>query len=493
MKVRTLGAAAAALLALTISVPAASADSSVESERYGGSARARTLDVTVQGQGVTLGAGVAGAEVDPVHDDISVSAAGIGATLEEATMVAAGMGESNEGCVAPQLGDVFGALNVDASVACGAADVDGTDEIFTATGLGSLADLRIASADVIAALFDVPELEPVMDETFGTVREIAGDVESTVDDEVDPVVSEAVGTLNATLDDVLGTGDVVPSLDVSDTLGDLLDRLTAGQLVDVRLGTATGTTIGDAATFTSRAVDEGAHISLLPGFMPDGTALATIEVEASSAEVVYHRGDASTEGASHSPTVRVSTPLFAHTQELDAGDGLTLFCGDDPVSDVLADAGDVLGPLCTEISVGHPTEREVNGRLQIESAVVTVHALQGLGDLIDLGSLSGPGLLRDVAGEQAGGVLGTVNGVLADLGLLDEGVARAAGSDHDGVRLVLAGSIARAGGAKVLGETETNQPFEGSLPRTGGAGALPLAATGLLGVGAALRALIARR
>lgn len=495
MDVRRIGAAAAAtLLALTITAPGASASDDVTAENYGGAARGRLVDVTVRGEGITLGAGVAGAEVDPLNDDISVSAAGVGATIEPATIVAAGaMGQSDEGCAVPQLAELFGALHLDAGLACGEASIEGAGTDFTAVGSGSLAELRISTGSVIAALLDLPELGDLAGTTFGAVEEI----EQAVDEEADPVLAEQVELLNDTLDRVLRTGDVVPALDVSDTLRDLIERLTTTKLVDVRLGAARGEIVSDADGMTSRAVDEGAVVTVLPGFMPDGTPLATITVEASTAEVSYQRSDASAEGRSQSATVRVDSPLGDMSETVEVGESVRLFCGD------AVDAGSVstdlpldlpTAPLCTEISVGEPSERQVNGRLQVESALVDIHVAKGLGELLGLRSVRELPLLGEMAAAVGGEAVDTVNGVLEELGLVDDGVVTASGSQGDGVRLTLAGATAEGGGVKVLGDVRAadERPFEGALPRTGGAGMLPIAATALLGMGVGLRALVGR-
>lgn len=481
MQIRTLGAATTALLALTVTAPAGAADG-VASELYGAAARARAAAISVQGEQVTFASGVVGSELDAVRGLNDVTAAGMGADVSpETAVVATNSGQSQDGCAVPQLG----ALPVVVEAVCGAARITGTGADFSAVGTGRVGTVSVVGDDIVDALlgvlFDRPELAPILGEQLGVLAGLEEDVEDEAEgaaDEVDAAVASAVSTLNRQLRTLVGQdlSGLAPALDVSDTLGDLLDRLTATPLATLRLGEARSEVTGTAATLTSRAVDDGATIELLPGLLADGSPLARVTVSASMAEVVYDRAGTASRGTSRTAEVRVESPLLSISRTVEPGQSLSIFCEGDAVA---------VPGLCTEVSVGTPSEREVDGRLQVESALVTLHVAKGL-------ELPGLGGVVAQLPVDAGEVLRAVNGVLDTLNLSPVGVATAAGGGGSGVRIELAGTAARGGGAKVLAAAPSEEP-PGALPRTGAGSALPYAASALLGAGAGLRTLVTRR
>lgn len=560
MKIRSIGAAlTAALLALTVFTTPASADhENVASEQYGGSAGGRALSLSVLGNTVSFGIGSAGAELDTVNDQVDAVATGIGSVLAEETAVAAGMGESADGCAVPELGEIFGALDITVDLACGAASVAGAGTDFVATGTGQVAGLSIANEDVLAGLFDDPVLGPIFDEVFGvieTVEDTVDEIEETEDPVTGSDLEDAVDLLNDTLADLFGEGNVViPDLDVSDTLGNLVDRLTSTRIVDASLGSSTNEVDSGAAGLTSTSTDAGGVVEVLPGFWPNGDALVRIVIGESAATVSYDRNSTAGSGSSKNMIVRVESQLlptlnlgqipvpggvpglggslpfadFVDTVgyaggpgyvELSPGQSLSLFCDGE-------DAGLTGGALCTEISVGMPSESEEDGRLKVDASSVTIDVAKGLGDLLAGAGLptSAPelprlpdieGLLPQLPDIGVGDVTDIVNGLLEDVGGLadvpgtDEGLVNAAstgsGGSSSGIRIEVAGASAEAGGAKVMGkstpEPDPDTPptlprpddHTSELPKTGGPQVLGYGATALLGLGAGLRTLVRRR
>lgn len=500
MNRRTIGVGfIAALLAATIVTPSAAAQDVIE-EQFGGAASGRALDIVADGRRLAFGAGMASGELDPVSSGVVANAVGVGTALAEGTMVAAGApGEHRDGCASPELAGLFSELNLAAGLACGRASVDGATDDLVARGAGSLAHLTVSADDVVSGIVDRlrsdETLGPIVDMAFGELQAIAGEIEAGIDENVDPLVAEGIGTLNEKLGEVTGGLVALPDLDVTDTLGDLLDRIEGQDLATVTLGEAAGQVSSDAARLVSRASDEGASISVLPGFFPGGAALLDITVAASSAEVVYDRATTGRDARTSNQLVRVTSPLLPEEVVVGEGQSVSLLCGDaGNATDEIATLTE--GMLCTEIAVGTPDiDENVAGRTQASASTVTIRIAKGL-EGVDLPTQELP-----VLGEVGpGAVIDAVNGVLATLGI-DEGVATAAGGSNSGggVEVVFGGAVAQAGGVKVLGETRIENPDpgrhlgEGTLPRTGGIESLPMAATALLGAGAGLRSLIRRR
>lgn len=511
MRIRTLGAATAACFtALLAAATAAHAvTGTVAAEFYGAAARTRVASITVAGQGVTLGSAAAGGELDAVTRTAQLGASGVGADVAGETVAASSGTETSstttgDRCAVPEFASLVESLRVSAEVVCGSASLSGAGLDVDAVGVGRAGALSVSGEDVIRALLELPEITPLLGETIGelvdldaTIDGVRATGEQFVDEEVDPVLASGIDLLNGHLAALVGD-DVLPRLDASDTLGDLIDRLSSTPLLDVRLGEARGLVSGDAGTLVSRAVNDGAVIEVLPGLLPDGTPLARLTVSPSMAEVVYHRADASDEGASRAPEVRVESPFLTQAQTVREGESLRLFC-------------DQIAALCTEVAVGQSSVREVDGRLQVSAALVSIDVATNLdavlgGLPVDPRTLD-PGAARAaVSGlvpAQAGALVGLVEGqvdpVLQQVADLVAGLdlpVDTADAASGGVRIELAGAAAQGGGAKVLSSSakiENDGPFSGALPRTGGGATLPVAAGAMLGAGAGLRSLVTRR
>jgi hypothetical protein len=497
MKFRTLGAATgAALLALSIVPGSAHAQEKTVSELYGGAAEASTLELSVLGNRVLAGAGLASGDIDAVKGAVDGAASGIGHTLDDATMVGAGAaGEGGESCVRPDLPDL-GDLTVDVSAVCGRASVSGTGTNLVATGSAALADLSV-SADILTQVFENETIRPILDEAFGLLDELDEAVDTVEEQEQ---VQAAVDMLNATLSDLTGGLVTIPDLDVSDTVRSLVDRLQTTRLVEVQAGDALGSVVSDATSMTSTGSIAGARVKLLPGLWPDGRALATITVSESVAEVRYDRAAATTSGEANNAIVRVESPVLPEPIEVGVDQSVSLFC-DDAVADLTGietPLGD--GTLCTEIAVGHAVEEQVDGRLQMSTALVDITVAKNAARLLDLTGLDIPEV--EVPGLGVVGpdlVVGTVNDVLGKLGI--GGVGAEDTGDGALLHLGIAGATAQGGGARVSGEDAPPAPAPdpganpgtGDLPRTGGLGALPTLATALLGGAGGLRMVLRRR
>jgi hypothetical protein len=490
-------------------------------ELYGGSAHGRSIDVSVSGATISFGSGFAGGDFAPFLGEAHAGAAGIGTPLLTDTMVAASSaGEQADGCadVDGALAGAFGDLHLGGGLACGRASVVGSGSDVVAHGSGSLASLSVDADGLVAGLLDIEALAPVLDLAFGALpagtlddaRDDARDDATETVEDADEALHDAVGLLNDRLTELTGGLVTVPDLDLTDTLGDLVERLERTRLVEVSAGAATGEVAGSAARLVSRAGADVTTISLLPGFWPDGDALATVRIGGSSAQVSYERAGAVTTATADNPVVHVESRLLpGQPAPISAGETMRLFCDD--TAGALTE-----GLLCTEIAVGTAEEREhVDGRHEISTAAVTVHIAKGLDvptPVVDLPELPVDlfGTLGTLGADLPGDVLRTVNDVVGTLGV-DEGVATAAGGPRDGgVRVSVAGATAQAGGASVMPDQTDRQevtadpvadpgaypgayPGSGELPRTGGLDALPQIATGLLGAAAGLRTLVRRR
>lgn len=527
---RTAGAAIVSALLLALAAPAADAETKTTVEEYRGAASGRALDLTLLGETLTFGAGTGDAAFDAVGGSLDATAAGVGTALAADTMVSAGLGEQTEGCandlLPGELDDAvtsaLGALHVGLDLACGEASVTQDGESFASHGAGRVSDISVTTA----SLFEDERLEPlapILDETFGAIEEVARQVEEN-DDDVEEGIETALGELQGVLDEAFGPGNVqLPDLDPSDTLRNLVDRVQKTRLLDVSIGRADSSVVGDASSLRSEALDEGGSIELMPGFWPDGDALVRVSVGKSTAAVTYDRAVADTEAVADNTIVRiesrllpainlgaigedVSLPLDEFTErmgyssgpgflELKPGEGVELFC--DSADSLGQEIGTATGGLlCTEISVGQPQFEEISdGDLQGQRArasSVTVHVAKGVGaDTLGASASALPDLGVAIPTEVGDALAGPAGGTALP-GLLG-GVSPADASDG-GIRLDVAGSVAEVMGTKTqVKSAPSPEPGEGELPRTGGFGALPTVAAGLLGAGAGLGALLRRR
>src|SRR2546423_8534761 len=514
-KIHSLGlvGAVALVLAAVVAPAANGAVTRVETDQFSGVASAQALDLSLLGRQLTFGIASADSAANVVNNTLNQKASGIGTLLSPKTAITAAQGDKpadgGRACFQPPLGEALTGAGRQAvligEVACGEAVTKGDVSSFEAIGTGTVASLRLNATQILKPALDA--LKPVLDTVAATP---VGELLKTTD----APAQTAVTTLNGLLGSLLGQGSVVlPTLEPSQTVKNLVDRLEDSDLLRVAIGNAIAKNTGTATNFTSESLAQGGTIEVLPAFRGLGLPpLLKVTTGESGASVSYDRDKAAGVGSAKNTLVRIESellptlglgqiglaglkPLETLTGtlgikggpgfiELAPGQNVTLFCDG---------ALGVLGALCTEISVGMPKETKLpDGSIQEESAGVSIHLFKGLNKLV-------PGLnLGSILGNTAlDTVLPPVTGVT--------GLNLGETTDVPGIRLALAQTVAQAGGSKVMQQVEERQraavaeppaPVPApavALPRTGGLPFSPAAIPALLGVSLGTATLIRRR
>ncbi|MDQ1496873.1 MAG: hypothetical protein QOI86_213, partial [Actinomycetota bacterium] len=485
----------------------------VETDQFSGVASAQALDLSLLGRRLTFGIASVDSAANVVNNTLNQKASGIGTLLSPKTAITASQGDqpANGGraCFQPPLGEALAGANLPSlligEVACGEASTKGDVSSFEAVGTGTVASLRLNATQILKPALDA--LKPVLDTVAATP---VGDLLKATD----APAKTAVTTLNGLLGSLLGQGSVVlPTLEPSQTVKDVVNRLEDSDLLRVNIGNAIAKNTGTAANFTSESLAQGGTIEVLPAFRGLGLPpLLKITTGESGASVTYDRDKTAGVGSAKNTLVRIESellptlglgqiglagvkPLETLTGtlgiksgpgfiELAPGQNVTLFCDG---------ALGVLGALCTEISVGTPHETKLpDGSIKEESAAVTIHLFKGLNNLV-------PGLnLGSVLGNAAlDTVLAPVSGAT--------GLSLGEKTDVPGIRLALAQTVAQAGGTKVMGQVEEKQRAAAAevpastpvpaaaLPRTGGLPFRTATIPALLGVSLGVGTFLRRR
>jgi hypothetical protein len=514
-KIHSLGlvGAVALVLAAVVAPAANGAVTRVETDQFSGVASAQALDLSLLGRRLTFGIASVDSAANVVNNTLNQKASGIGTLLSPKTAITASQGDqpANGGraCFQPPLGEALAGANLPSlligEVACGEASTKGDVSSFEAVGTGTVASLRLNATQILKPALDA--LKPVLDTVAATP---VGDLLKATD----APAKTAVTTLNGLLGSLLGQGSVVlPTLEPSQTVKDVVNRLEDSDLLRVNIGNAIAKNTGTAANFTSESLAQGGTIEVLPAFRGLGLPpLLKITTGESGASVTYDRDKTAGVGSAKNTLVRIESellptlglgqiglagvkPLETLTGtlgiksgpgfiELAPGQNVTLFCDG---------ALGVLGALCTEISVGTPHETKLpDGSIKEESAAVTIHLFKGLNNLV-------PGLnLGSVLGNAAlDTVLAPVSGAT--------GLSLGEKTDVPGIRLALAQTVAQAGGTKVMGQVEEKQRAAAAevpastpvpaaaLPRTGGLPFRTATIPALLGVSLGLGTFLRRR
>ena len=144
--------------------------------------------------------------------------------------------------------------------ACGEASTKGDVSSFEAIGTGTVASLRLNATQILKPALDA--LKPVLDTVAATP---VGDLLKATD----APAKTAVTTLNGLLGSLLGQGSVVlPTLEPSQTVKDVVNRLEDADLLRINIGNAIAKNTGTAANFTSESLAQGGTIEVLPAFHP---------------------------------------------------------------------------------------------------------------------------------------------------------------------------------------------------------------------------------
>lgn len=249
MGVAALGAAATSL----VFVPGAGAQDA--GPAHAGSSSGEALNLSVFGQGLTVGSTLA--ELTPTTG--TAQGSGVATPAFEAGATSASEtepGSAEETCEGPL--DQIPGLSI--ALACSSSQVTmGATSTAAATGrVGTI------TLNPVAPILETP------------LSEVVGPVEDGVD--------QLLGGLQP----VLGPIDDATDLGLEDTLGELFDRLFAGaDLVTVTLGDTASTTTADAAKVSTSCVAEGARVDVLS--ILDGPPLISVIVGQASSAVDVDR------------------------------------------------------------------------------------------------------------------------------------------------------------------------------------------------------------
>lgn len=247
--VAALGAAATSL----VFVPGAGAQDA--GPAHAGSSSGEALNLSVFGQGLTVGSTLA--ELTPTTG--TAQGSGVATPAFEAGATSASEtepGSAEETCEGPL--DQIPGLSI--ALACSSSQVTmGATSTAAATGrVGTI------TLNPVAPILETP------------LSEVVGPVEDGVDQLLDG------------LQPVLGPIDDATDLGLEDTLGELFDRLFAGaDLVTVTLGDTASTTTADAAKVSTSCIAEGARVDVLS--ILDGPPLISVIVGQASSAVDVDR------------------------------------------------------------------------------------------------------------------------------------------------------------------------------------------------------------
>ena len=238
MGVTALAAAATGL----VFVPGAGAQEA--GPAYDGSSSGEALNLSLFGQGLTVGSTLA--ELTPTTG--TAQGSGVATPAFEAGATSASEtapGSADETCEGP-LDQIPG---ISIALACSSSQVTMGDTS-TAAATGRVGTITI---DPVAPILDTP------------LSEVVAPVEDGVDQLLDG------------LEPVLGPIDEASDLGLEDTLGELFDRLFAGaDLATVTLGDTASTTTANATNVTTSCVAEGARVDVLS--VLDGPPLISVVV-----------------------------------------------------------------------------------------------------------------------------------------------------------------------------------------------------------------------
>src|SRR5581483_1860445 len=133
--------------------------------------------------------------------------------------------------------------------ACGEASTKGDVSNFEAIGTGTVASLKLNATQILKPALDV--LKPLL----GTVGNTpVGDLLKATD----APAKTAVTTLNGVLGSLLGQGSVVlPTLEPSQTVQNVVDRLQDSDLLRVNTGNAIAKNTATADKFVSESIAQG--------------------------------------------------------------------------------------------------------------------------------------------------------------------------------------------------------------------------------------------
>lgn len=495
----------AMLFALALSgavAGSAAAQPSPVSEHFAAQAGSQVADLSLLGRHSAFGSATTDSDLEAVGDRLSGSAVGLGTTLMgPATKSVARFGDAGAPggtrCATPAVGPVLGqaaqkapfALGVQlpavtVSQTCSGSAFTGTPRAFTAAANGGPVQVAVklpAALGSRARELAAGLAPKVLATPVGQLVSSAAQMAESKDAESKAAVAAVNGLLGT-----LVPGVTLPQVEPKQTVGSLIERVAAGDLLRVDLAGASARNAADAATYVAEALNQGGVIEVLPGFRgSDSAPLLRITVAASRAGVNVERATTTATPALTNTVVRIESELLGSLPvaglpvvdgkvngvplsgvpggnlpvvggllggglplpqltsglglrngpnfvEVGPGQGVSLLC-EGPVA-----------PMCTEVSVGAATAPAVlpSGMTRVQASTATVHLFKGLDQLSpNLGTvLAGPDAARAIEPLAA-----------------PAGITLGEATEQGGIRLTLAGALAQAGGARVLGAEVTRE------------------------------------
>ena len=314
-KIHSLGlvGAVALVLAAVVAPAANGAVTRVETDQFSGVASAQALDLSLLGRKLTFGIASADSAANVVANTLNQKASGIGTLLSPKTAITAAQGEKpTEGgraCFQPPLGEALAGANLPSlligEVACGEAITKGDVNSFEAIGTGTVASLKLNATQILKPALDV--LQPLLGTALGNATPVGELLKTT-----DPIAKTAVDSVNGVLGSLLGQGSVVlPTLEPSQTVTNLVDRLQDSDLLRINIGNAIAKNTGTPEKFVSESIAQGGTIEVLPAFRGLGLPpLLKITTGESGASVAYNRGEAKGVGSAKNTLVRIESELL---------------------------------------------------------------------------------------------------------------------------------------------------------------------------------------
>jgi hypothetical protein len=273
-------------------------------ETYVGSASGTALELSVLGQGLTLGHATATAD-----SGSKASAQGAG-VLKPAVEPSQSKADASGGTVAsqpdrcatpPLPAQLAAVLNV--GLACSSASADTQNNTPKASASGTVAKIDVGANTVLTQL---PITQPIEEALEGILGQLP--------DQLDPVTN---------------------------TVGQVLDGVLHTQTLAVKVGASTAdvTTTAGAVTATSTAA--GGQIDILPQGGLNGKPLASIVVGSAKATATYDRAAGKATPSVDPAIVRVviNTPLLQQEIPVAPGQDITILAGTPLESRIVAGSG----------------------------------------------------------------------------------------------------------------------------------------------------------
>jgi hypothetical protein len=414
-------AVAGLLLSSMIGGPSASAETTVVSpETYVGSAAGRALALKVGN--VSASSGVSSAKLDSTLKAVAEGAGTLGLlSLTPNSTKAEVLGDNKNDtkskvCSNPELPEpvktaLASLLEIGAACSSSLAEVvNGQPH--------SLSEASVLNLDLkLNTVLSDPNVAPVI----ATVK--------------DTVVAPLLGGLDTVNKTLSANNSNVPDLKLSDTVGELLNRLQSVKTLDLKVGTSKSEVVTNGSTVTSTATSAGGVLGLLPVQLPlasGGTVtqnLVEIVVGSAKATATYDRVTGKSGVPTYDPaivTIRINTPttdalsgkvLDIDFKEIKVNPGIVpsaIPVADPTLAMIVKACPDAPNEFC--VLYGTPFETRIavasgravsnaDGTVGAIADAVKIHALKNIGNLQSTTGVPTPldgGILLELAHAEAG-------------------------------------------------------------------------------------------